>query len=111
MKNALEYATAVCEGQTIHVADLPREIGLPSAHHDAAPSASPRSPEEPGEATLPPETRPLSPSVLAPPAAEPHEARRIRAALEQAHYRRAEAASLLGISRTTLWRKMREHRI
>ena len=40
---------------------------------------------------------------------ESHEVRRIRAALEQAHYRKGAAADLLGMSRTTLWRKMREH--
>jgi hypothetical protein len=37
------------------------------------------------------------------------EAERIRAALESAHWRRAAAAASLNISRTTLWRKMREH--
>ena len=33
----------------------------------------------------------------------------IRSALAAAHYRRTEAARLLGMSRTTLWRKMREY--
>lgn len=33
----------------------------------------------------------------------------IRRALEQAHWVKSKAATLLGISRTTLWRKMRQH--
>lgn len=39
------------------------------------------------------------------------EVRRIRRALEEVRYRRAEAAELLGISRTTLWRKMKQYRM
>jgi transcriptional regulator of acetoin/glycerol metabolism len=37
------------------------------------------------------------------------EGERIRAALEAHQWRRAEAAAALGMSRTTLWRKMREY--
>jgi PAS domain S-box-containing protein len=111
LKNALEYATAVCEGQTIHVADLPREIGLPTAPRAGHATAAPLPPGSPDQTGATP--APQDHSVHAPPTlrSEPHEARRIRAALEQAQYRRAEAASLLGISRTTLWRKMREYGI
>lgn len=39
------------------------------------------------------------------------ELRRIRQALEKARYRRTRAAELLGISRTTLWRKMKQYRL
>ncbi len=47
---------------------------------------------------------------LAAPGAEgSEEAAQIRDALERARYRRTEAARILGISRTTLWRKMREY--
>ena len=44
------------------------------------------------------------------PASDPSEDERavIQAALERAHYRRAVAAEDLGMSRTTLWRKMKE---
>ena len=64
LENALEYATAVCDGQTIHVEDLPPEItGAPSTPgaQSVAPAAAvgalvsgpaPRSPSLPGSAAL-----------------------------------------------------------
>jgi transcriptional regulator of acetoin/glycerol metabolism len=36
------------------------------------------------------------------------DAARIRGALAACHWRRHQAASVLGISRTTLWRRMRD---
>ncbi len=91
LENALEYATAICGGQTIHVDDLPPEI--------VKPSAEPRQPVP----------YPLDPS---PPAADlasayPSE-KEIVEALRKTRRRRGEAAKLLGVSRTTLWRRMRE---
>jgi transcriptional regulator with PAS, ATPase and Fis domain len=76
LENALEYAVAVCRGQTIHAEDLPAEIleGKPAGNELPAPD----------------------------------ERERLRAALESHHWRRDEAAAALGMSRTTLWRKMRE---
>lgn len=115
LENALEYATTVCEGQTIHVGDLPTEVGqrdgrpmsthpMPAPEKDglvgqvsAAPEAGSRSAAPSGGPGLTPE--------------EEEEIHRIRAALAQAQYRREEAASLLGMSRTTLWRKMKEYRL
>ena len=41
----------------------------------------------------------------------PGEKRRLLDALEAAHWNRAHAAARLGISRSTLWRKLREHHI
>ena len=40
-----------------------------------------------------------------------HERRRILAALSEAGGQKAEAAAALGMSRSTLWRKLRELRI
>ncbi|HET9210130.1 MAG TPA: sigma 54-interacting transcriptional regulator [Thermoanaerobaculia bacterium] len=76
LENALEYAVAVCRGQTVHAEDLPVEIleGKPAGNEPQAPD----------------------------------ERERLRAALEAHHWRRDEAAAALGMSRTTLWRKMRE---
>ena len=76
LENALEYAVAVCHGQTILPDDLP-ELSRP----DTAPPAASASPQI--------------------------DASDLRAALDAAHWRRRDAARALGISRSTLWRKMR----
>ena len=96
LENALEYAVAVCKGQTILPEDLPAEVTMgpvPSAPVVALPE----------------------PRAAAPKAAwarhepEPElDAARIRVALEACRWRRHEAARTLGVSRTTLWRRMRE---
>ncbi|MEJ2186897.1 MAG: sigma 54-interacting transcriptional regulator [Gemmatimonadota bacterium] len=111
LENALEYANAVCDGQTIHVDDLPPEL-----------TTAPSSPPMP-ESTAPPMPRPTPnheapPSAPPPPPASPAsrpsrlgpypDRDRILAALEATRYRRSDAARLLGISRTTLWRRMKE---
>jgi transcriptional regulator with PAS, ATPase and Fis domain len=88
LENALEYAVAVCRGQTIHAEDLPAEV------LEAQPA--------PADAPIP------APS---PQPAGNGERERLRYALEASHWRRDEAARTLGMSRTTLWRKMRELRL
>jgi DNA-binding NtrC family response regulator len=95
LENALEYAVAVCKGQTILPEDLPAEIGEPDA-------ASPSAPSVPAIATPGASHGTPAPDTLAIDAA------RIRGALEACRWRRHEAARVLGISRTTLWRHMRE---
>jgi DNA-binding NtrC family response regulator len=110
LENAIEYATTVCEGQTIHVGDLPIEVGsgpTPSA------LAGDRRKEEPSQTkgTQPHVFDPSSQETGDRPMREIEEIARIRAALEQAQYRREDAASILGMSRTTLWRKMKEYRL
>jgi len=98
LENALEFAVTVCEGQTIHRRDLPDEVrrgggasvdpvgGVDAA---AAPAPAPGRPE-------------LSPEEAA-------EVERIRGALLSTRYNRTRAAEALGISRTTLWRKMKQY--
>jgi len=86
LENALEYATALCDGQTIRVEHLPPGI-----------AAEPRT-------VAPRDDEAVSRD-------DQDERLRIRAALERTHYRRDEAAVQLGMSRTTLWRKMKVHRL
>jgi transcriptional regulator with PAS, ATPase and Fis domain len=82
LENALEYAVAVCKGQTIVPEDLPVEIS---------------------QAWPPPR-----PAVRAEKETANAQTERLRAVLDAHQWRKAEAARALGMSRTTLWRKMRE---
>ena len=45
------------------------------------------------------------------PALQDDERSRLLAALDDSRWNQSRAAAHLGMSRTTLWRKMREHRI
>jgi len=113
LENALEYATTVCEGQTIHVADLPAEIG-PRAGIDPLALSHRYDPESQSlnlATSTAESTSPTNQEGLGFSREENEEVARIREALEQTRYRREEAASLLGMSRTTLWRKMKEYRM
>jgi len=115
LENALEYATTVCEGQTIHVGDLPREVGAfhgmaGDEHGDDGGTYDPARPSaHPALAAAPHSPATHRGAQVSATPTETHEVRRIRAALDQARYRRGTAAELLGMSRTTLWRKMREY--
>lgn len=80
LENAIKYSVAVGRGQTIPPEDLPLEIL---------------------------ESRP-GPKPLVRESATTSEAEAIRVALEENHWQRGATARALGISRTTLWRKMRE---
>ncbi|XXF78348.1 sigma 54-interacting transcriptional regulator [Myxococcaceae bacterium GXIMD 01537] len=60
-----------------------------------------------GEADLPPEFAERRQEAAAPQGA-PLDPERVRAALEQAGGNRTNAARLLGVSRVTLWRRLRE---
>ena len=89
LENALEYAVALCTGQTIQIEDLPEEI------RDGG--------------TLPGLTRPAAPAAVRPAdAAVDPERTRVVDALEAAHWNRHKAAQMLGLSRSTLWRRMRD---
>ena len=99
LENALEYAVAVCQGQTILPEDLPVEVA--SRPRDG-PAAS-----EAAVAVAPPGAS--RPAGAQPADTQAVDVARIRGALEACRWRRHEAARLsLGVSRTTLWRHMRE---
>ena len=90
LENALEYATVVCRGQTILPEDLPPEVqggaaGGPPSNELAPPPRTVSGPNDQGERDA------------------------LLSALQAHGYRRAEVAEALGISRSTLWRKMRQH--
>jgi transcriptional regulator with PAS, ATPase and Fis domain len=84
LRSALEYAYVIGDGAVLVEADLPPEVSGAAA--DVGRNASP---------------------VVG--GAEPPEARRIRLALERAAGNRERAAQMLGISRVTLWRRMRSY--
>ncbi len=86
LRNALEYAFVIGEGPVLSVADLPPEV----------------TSQEPGEELSAP------PVNVPPPVEGTPEAQRIRRALERAGGSRTRAAKILGMSRVTLWRHMRE---
>jgi two-component system response regulator AtoC len=83
LRNVIEYAFAVGEGSVLRLEEL--------------------TPELRGEPPYEGEGTESSASDL--------ERRRILDALARARGRKAEAADMLGMSRTTLWRKLREHHL
>ncbi|MBZ0270591.1 sigma 54-interacting transcriptional regulator [bacterium] len=95
--NAIEYVVAVSPAEIIMPADLPDRVRHPRTLAPARAFTVPVPvPDENGGGDG-------RRSML-----EQREAERILSALERHHYRRGEAASELGMSRTTLWRKMQK---
>jgi transcriptional regulator with PAS, ATPase and Fis domain len=91
LRNVLEYAYVVGEGPVLLPSDLPPELTEPDPESLGDPSAS-------VVANVPPPVRQPgdSPEVV-----------RIRRALERAGGCREQAARMLGMSRVTLWRRMK----
>ncbi len=83
LRNVIEYAFAVGEGPVLTVDELTPELRGEPPYEGEEVDLSPRDQER----------------------------RRILDALGRAQGRKAEAAELLGMSRTTLWRKLREHHL
>jgi transcriptional regulator with PAS, ATPase and Fis domain len=85
LRNVLEYAFVIGEGPVLVEADLPPELLDPSLAGGAPPAAN------------------------LPPASEEEDAEvaRIRRALERTGGNRERAARMLGVSRATLWRRMK----
>jgi transcriptional regulator with PAS, ATPase and Fis domain len=92
LKNVLTYAYAIGEGPVLRAADLPPELHDVSASLDA---------DEP-----PPRAEPASDHAEPARALSP-EAQRIAHVLERTAGNRDRAARILGLSRVTLWRRMR----
>jgi transcriptional regulator with PAS, ATPase and Fis domain len=86
LRNVLAYAFAIGDGPVLQLADLPPEVAAPLPDREVVvlpPAASSATTDDP-------------------------EARRIRDALARTAGSRDRAAKLLGMSRVTLWRRMRE---
>lgn len=94
LANVMEYTVAVAKIETILPEDLPDEIRTPS----------PISPSLSLEQDLHAAPAPAAPANPT----SPQESERLVAALDAHHWSRSEAAEALGLSRSTLWRKMRE---
>ncbi len=97
LANAIEYAVAVSKSETILPEDLPAGILEGAMVHLPSPKPAPGIGEPVANA--------------APPAARNLDAAHLRAELDTHHWRRDATAHALGISRTTLWRLMREHKL
>ncbi len=80
LKNAIEHAFVTVADNCITLWDLPPEVQRPSQK---------------------------TPSSTTPSSISPDEEHRIREALQQAHGNKTEAAKLLGVSRVTLWKKLK----
>jgi PAS domain S-box-containing protein len=90
LKNIVEYAVVLCPGGLVMPDHLPERLA-PTQQRPAA------------TAPLPPTQGNLKLSEL--------EAQQIIAALERNNYRRLKTAKELGISKTTLWRKIKQYEI
>lgn len=91
LKNVLAYAYAIGDGPVLLASDLPPELGEPVS---PLVSSVPREPAQPSAE--------LADAVLSP------EGRRIAQVLERTGGSRERAAKILGLSRVTLWRKMKQ---
>ncbi|HWA95772.1 MAG TPA: sigma-54 dependent transcriptional regulator [Terracidiphilus sp.] len=98
LSNVIEYAVEVAGRETILPDDLPQELA-----------------QQPATAGMPVELGQSGSSLFDPaaPLAEmqSNEALHLRQVLEKHHWKRASAARELGLSRSTLWRKMREYEL
>jgi DNA-binding NtrC family response regulator len=96
LENALEYSATVCTGQTLQPEDLPPEVQA-SLPHDSPFNGSRYDITDGNRSALEhPEPAPTADERTA-----------LAAALDQHRWSRSVTARALGISRTTLWRRMR----
>jgi DNA-binding NtrC family response regulator len=89
LRNVLEYAYVIGEGPVLVPSDLPPELSDPDAAGDSAANVVVNVPPPVGEQ-------------------DPPEVAKIRRALERAGGSRERAARMLGMSRVTLWRRMKQ---
>lgn len=95
MANVLEYAIVVARRETILPEDLPFELQTPS--RQTTEHSGDRCAFQVDAAKHSQVMRSIGP-----------DADKLRAVLEKYHWKRSDAAKALGMSRVTLWRRMRE---
>ncbi len=106
LENALEFAATVSRGQTLQPEDLPPEVlAGPLTGRDRTGTTT----REPG-APIPAARAAAGSNALDTdsPGSAASEGEALRAALESHRWHRGDTAKALGMSRNTLWRKMRE---
>jgi transcriptional regulator of acetoin/glycerol metabolism len=84
LRNTIEYAFVLCKGETIELTHLPPKISLPSEADSARSTRFPR-PQDQREELL--------------------------EVLRQAGGNQSEAARILGVSRVTVWKRMKKYGI
>ena len=94
LANVIEYAVTVAGRETILPEDLPVEIRRLGTEPASGEISSTRTRMDVTEASR-----------------EGPEAAHLRSVLDAHHWKRNDAAKALGISRATLWRRMRELRL
>jgi len=95
LENIIEYGYAVCRGRTLDTSHLPVEL----------------KPLQDGEASSPIQETTRAISLTSPLHLALNEETAIKEALKKAGGRKGSAAEMLGIDRTTLWRKMKRYGI
>jgi len=108
LENIIEHAVTLCEGDNLVLEDLPEYLVLPGSPRPMLALPNSHSIEtvtiQPGLPTLP--DKPEAIVTLA-----ELEKNYIIQALEVCRHNHTEAAKRLGISRSTLWRKLKEHQL
>jgi DNA-binding NtrC family response regulator len=120
LENIMQRCLLIAKGGLVLPEDLPPRLRTPGASDDAAPeSAAPferepaamDSPPPPRRETAPAEAPPRRSSRLETLDLQELERRAIQQALEEAGGNLSQVVRLLGIGRTTLYRKLKSHRL
>jgi DNA-binding NtrC family response regulator len=102
LRNAIEHAVVLGEGELLGLGDLPPHVVQPRAAREA--------PARPREEAAPPEAQP-APARAAAASLRDVERQAIVDALAATRGNKVRAASMLGIDRSTLYKKLKEYGI
>ncbi len=113
LENIIEHAVVLSENGTIRLDDLPDELKLPTPKSTPqellpAPGGAPARLESSPSRLIPQQNREQPEEILT---LDELEKRHILHALDVCGGNKTEVAERLGISRATLWRKLKDHRI